>query len=68
MRYGEWIARGALALIFLLNGVGIVDQAAGQLPEECRDGRRPVLRRISRWALCAPSGRRVASEGGGANG
>ena len=26
MRYGEWIARGALALIFLLNGLGVVDQ------------------------------------------
>ena len=27
MRYGEWIGRGALAVIFLLNGFGIVDQA-----------------------------------------
>jgi putative oxidoreductase len=26
MRYGESIARGALALIFLLNGLGVVDQ------------------------------------------
>lgn len=26
MRYGEWIGRGALALIFLFNGLGIVDQ------------------------------------------
>ena len=24
MRYGEWIGRGALALIFLLNGLGVV--------------------------------------------
>lgn|SRR5438046_74577 len=33
MRYGEWIARGALALIFLLNGLGVVDQtrAASEL-------------------------------------
>ena len=33
MRYGEWIARGALALIFLLNGLGVVDQtrAANEL-------------------------------------
>jgi putative oxidoreductase len=27
MRYGEWIGRGALAVIFLLNGLGIVDQS-----------------------------------------
>jgi len=26
MRYGEWIDRGVLATIFLLNGFGIVDQ------------------------------------------
>jgi putative oxidoreductase len=33
MRYGEWIGRGALALIFLLNGLGVVDQtqAANEL-------------------------------------
>jgi putative oxidoreductase len=27
MRYGEWIGRLALAMIFLLNGFGIVDQS-----------------------------------------
>jgi len=27
MRYGEWIGRGALAMIFLLNGLGVVDQS-----------------------------------------
>lgn len=27
MRYGEWIGRGALAAIFLLNGLGVVDQS-----------------------------------------
>jgi len=27
MRYGEWIGRIALAAIFLLNGLGIVDQS-----------------------------------------
>src|SRR5712692_3641232 len=27
MRCGEWIGRGALAVIFLLNGLGIVDQS-----------------------------------------
>jgi putative oxidoreductase len=27
MRYGEWIGRGTLAVIFLLNGLGIVDQS-----------------------------------------
>lgn len=27
MRHGEWIGRGALAAIFLLNGLGIVDQS-----------------------------------------
>ena len=26
MPYGEWLGRGALALIFLLNGLGVVDQ------------------------------------------
>jgi putative oxidoreductase len=26
MRYGQWIGRAALALIFLLNAVGVVDQ------------------------------------------
>jgi putative oxidoreductase len=27
MRYGEWMGRAALAVIFLLNGLGIVDQS-----------------------------------------
>ena len=27
MRYGEWIGRGAFAMIFLLNGLGVVDQS-----------------------------------------
>lgn len=33
MRYGEWIGRAALALIFLLNAIGVVDQtrAAAEL-------------------------------------
>ena len=29
MKYGVWLSRFFLALIFLLNGVGVIDQARG---------------------------------------
>jgi hypothetical protein len=36
MRYGEWIARSALALIFLLNGLGAAPAAPPHLVVESR--------------------------------
>lgn len=55
MRYGEWIGRGALAVIFPLNGLGIVAFWAYHGPElrgrlvnvpKRRDVRRPLPRRL----------------------
>jgi len=45
MHYGVWLSRGFLALIFRLNGFGVIDQAraAHELSARVPDALVPVL-------------------------